>query len=123
MKARELVVGRNSLPSCEQKKYIQCLMRSEVEIEHAHIPESRGASCAVSFTLDFMSWFNAEHAVCEPCHLTWSVHLSEESYERAFVVSISWSIGIPEKSMLDRRVGRAIVEIFKRDADPFLYVA
>ena len=72
--------------------------------EHAYTPEIRSASCVVvSFTLDLISWFSAEHAVCEPCHLTWSIHLSgeaNESYERWFRVSVlSWSIGRPE-SML-----------------------
>ena len=62
------------------------------ELEDAYTPEVRSASCLVSFTLDLISWFSAEHAVCEPCHLTWSIHLSEdanESYEKWFMVSIS----------------------------------
>ena len=74
--------------------------------EHAHTPEVRSASCVVvSFTLDLISWLSAEHAVCEPCHLTWSIHLSgeaNESYERWVGVSIS--IGRPESIFdTDRR--------------------
>ena len=77
--------------------------------EHAHTPEVRSASCVVvSFTLDLISWFSAEHAVCEPCHLTWSIHLSgeaNESYERW--VGLSISIGRPESILdTDRRMAR-----------------
>jgi hypothetical protein len=88
-KARKLVVGRDSsLPFWKEKH--KGLMQIS---EHAHTPDVRRASCVVvSFTLDLISWFRAEHAVCEPCHLTWSIHLSgeaNESFERWFGVSIS----------------------------------
>ena len=88
-KARELVVGRDSPPFWAQKN-IKGLMQVN---EYVYTPEVRSASClVVSFTLDLISWFSAEQAVCEPCHLTWSIHLSgdaNESYERRFMVSIS----------------------------------
>lgn len=92
-------------------------------IEQAYTPDVRGAFCTVSFTLDLISWFRAEQAVCEPCHLTWSVQLLEEaneSYERRFGVSIlSRSIGISER-VLD--AGRGAVEnsraFEKKESDP-----
>lgn len=76
-KVRELVVGRDSMPFWNEKH------KGLMQINgHAHTPEIRSASCVVvSFTLDLISWFNAEHAVCEPCHLTWSTHLSGEANE------------------------------------------
>jgi hypothetical protein len=77
------VKGRDSLPFWNEKH------KSLTQInEYDYTPEVLSASCVVvSFTLDLISWLSAEHAVCEPCHLTWSIHLSDESYERWFRVS------------------------------------